>query len=87
MLSGALGVIIEIFDTQAPVLRMGEQNTDMQEGLSAPIRLTYHRHYYALGSIINCPSHSVRGGRLKEQRAMFKSRQLNKLCKKLACLL
>ena len=52
-LSAALGVTMEIFDTQAPVLRMGEEYSKTQEGEEGPIRLTYHRHYYALGEHYN----------------------------------
>lgn len=46
-LSSALQVPMQVFSAASPPLLVGEDH----EG--APLRLTYHEHYYALGSHYN----------------------------------
>lgn len=46
-LSSALEVPMEVFSASSPLLLLGEN----YEG--APLRLTYHEHYYALGAHYN----------------------------------
>jgi hypothetical protein len=60
-LCGALGCVIEVYDCLAPVLIMGEEHARPQGdggrssggGGDAVVRVTYHRHYYALGEHYN----------------------------------
>ena len=58
-LAGALGRPIHVYSADAPLLRMEPLGTPgtFVEGLAenspSPLRLTYHKHYYALGEHYN----------------------------------
>ena len=47
-LSASLQRQIHIYDASTPVIIMGEDNVG-----NAPLKITYHRHYYALGEHYN----------------------------------
>ena len=50
-MSARLGRRIFVYDAEAPLLRMGE---DSPEAMARPpLRLAYHRHYFALGEHYN----------------------------------
>jgi OTU domain-containing protein 6 len=56
-IANSLEHLIHIYDAEAPVLVMGERMSGAAEAegqpLIEPLRLTYHRHYYALGEHYN----------------------------------
>jgi OTU domain-containing protein 6 len=52
-LSNSLETCITVYEaSSAPVLRMGEEYLDGSSALP-PIRLSYHKHYFALGEHYN----------------------------------
>ena len=51
-LSECLQRVIYIYEANAPVIKMGEEHHN-RYSTEEPIRLTYHKHYYALGEHYN----------------------------------
>lgn len=52
-LSKCLGMDIYIYDSEAPLLKMSPNDSIDSHNTNIPLRLTYHRHYYALGEHYN----------------------------------
>jgi OTU domain-containing protein 6 len=60
-LAAALHTQIAIYSADSPVLVMGEGENSSADASSHPIRISYHRHYFALGEHYNSivPTKSV----------------------------
>lgn len=50
-IANSLDLQVHIYDAEAPVLVMGDRKREGSE--EEPLRLTFHRHYYALGEHYN----------------------------------
>lgn len=49
-LSTRLEMPVWIYEVDKPILKMGEQ---FESSMCAPLKITYHRHYYSLGEHYN----------------------------------
>lgn len=59
-LAVALQRPIHIYAADAPVVRMGEESGAVHA--DAPLRITYHKHYYALGEHYNSVTSCIDSG-------------------------